>query len=334
MRSQDNAIETIICGGTAGLVSRFFIAPLDVLKIRLQLQTSPFGTPPAAVLPLASQSHTPRLYHGIVHGFQTIIKQEGVRGLWKGNASAEVLYVSYAASQFMAYKYALATCAFIMPSFTGTTPPATHAFVSGACAGCFATAITYPFDLLRTRFAAQDGESRLYYSIAGAVRQITKGEGVRGLYRGLNASLIQIMPYMGLLFGIYEPCRQGIDTLLQSPSAQSLGIRNGMGWDSAIAGVLAGTWAKTAVFPLDVVRKRLQVQGPSREAYIIKGIPVYTSTLSGLTSILSREGFRGLYRGLGVSLLKSAPSSAITLWTYDQTSRLLHRLEKSWQVSD
>jgi solute carrier family 25 thiamine pyrophosphate transporter 19 len=351
MREQDNALETIICGGVAGLVSRFFIAPLDVLKIRLQLQTNPLsnrGASAAAGLAIEEAS-SQRLYHGILHGFKTIIRQEGVRGLWKGNASAEILYVSYAASQFIAYEYALAACASILPANSRANsslkPPASHAFIAGACAGCFATALTYPFDLLRTRFAARDGPTQVFVrqrtsnqsqaelSIAAALRHVVYGEGVQGLYRGLTPSLLQIMPYMGLLFGIYEPCRQGFDALFQTTALQSLGLHQGTGWSSAAAGALAGTLAKAAVFPLDVVRKRLQVQGPGRLAYIVKGIPPYTSASACFTSILKREGIRGMYRGLGVSLLKSAPSSAITLWTYDQASQLLHKLKHSYQAA-
>lgn len=302
MKEDGNAIETVICGGVAGLVNRFCIAPLDVLKIRLQLQSSE------------------RLYTGILHGFRTIIRQEGITGLWKGNVSAEILYVTYSASQFLAYKELTAACERWLPS--GVVPAASHSFIAGAGAGAVATVVTYPFDLFRTRFAAQGPTTRVYGGLYHAVRHVVRHEGYRGMYRGLTASVTQIVPYMGLLFGTYEPCRlslayHGVPT----------------GWDSALAGFIAGSCSKTGVFPLDLIRKRLQVQGPTRKAYFLSTIPVYHSSMACVVQIFQREGIRGFYKGLGVSLLKSAPSSAITLWTFEQSARLLHFLkDKSGHV--
>lgn len=68
-----------------------------------------------------------------------------------------------------------------------------------ACAGSIATLCTYPFDLLRTRFAVQ-GHSKVYVSLARAIWQISKEEGVTGFYRGLWPAMVQIVPYMGIMF--------------------------------------------------------------------------------------------------------------------------------------
>ncbi len=90
----------------------------------------------------------------------------------------------------------------------------------------------------------------------------------------------------------------------------------------------ASVIAKTAVFPLDLVRKRIQVQGPTRGRYVHKNIPEYRGTLSSIRVILANEGARGLYRGLTVSLLKAAPSSAITVWTYERALRFFISLDE------
>lgn len=330
-----SAWETVICGATAGLVARFCIAPLDVLKIRLQLQSS---------------SGSGRLYTGVLHGFRTIVRQEGLQGLWKGNVSAEILYVTYSAAQFLTYTRLLHFCETVsLPSISTTLsggdddgddgtkpetgkrtrttllPRATHAFVAGAGAGAVATTVTYPFDLLRTRFAAQGTRpTTLYLGVIPALRQVVTTEGARGLYRGLNASIVQIVPYMGLLFGTYEPCRRA----LAGYREDWLGPASSPGWDAALAGFLAGSVSKTGVFPLDLIRKRLQVQGPARTAaYVLHDIPLYHSGLFCAAQIWRREGARGFYKGLSVSLLKSAPSSAITLWTFEQSSRVLRHVE-------
>ena len=128
----------------------------------------------------------------------------------------------------------------------------------------------------------------------------------------------QVVPYMGLFFSAYEA--------LRSPLA-SLSLPFGSG--DATAGVLASVLAKTGVFPLDLIRKRLQVQGPTRARYAGGAIPVYGQGLwrTG-KSIVTREGWRGLYRGLGVGLVKSAPASAITMWTYERALKAFKEIDK------
>lgn len=191
-----------------------------------------------------------------------------------------------------------------------------ESFVSGATAGGLATTATYPLDLLRTRFAAQ-GSERIYESLVGSVRDITRHEGLAGLFRGLGAAVSQIVPYMGLFFASYETLKLPLADL-------SLPIGSG----DAVAGILASMASKSAVFPLDTIRKRLQVQGPTRSRYVHKNIPLYKGVVGTLRQILQREGARGLYRGLPVSLVKAAPASAITMWTYERTMLMLQKAEK------
>ncbi len=190
-----------------------------------------------------------------------------------------------------------------------------ESFTSGAVAGALATSATYPLDLLRTRFAAQ-GNDRVYMGLVSSIRDINRHEGPKGFFRGLNAAVVQIVPYMGLFFASYEAFRTPL-------SALSLPFGTG----DAAAGVMASVIAKTGVFPLDLVRKRLQVQGPTRSRYIHRNIPEYRGITSAVKIILQKEGVRGLYRGLTVSLIKAAPSSGITMWTYERVLKVLARME-------
>ena len=89
--------------------------------------------------------------------------------------------------------------------------------------------------------------------------------------------------------------------------------------------------------PLDVIRKRLQVstepkdsiilickkvQGPTRKHYAVDVIPKYrNSVLSVAVHIVRHEGVLGLYKGLLPSVLKAAPSSAITFFVYSFCQR-------------
>lgn len=278
----------MIAGGVAGLVSRFCIAPLDVVKIRLQLQ------PHSLSDPLSCDGIKGPIYKGVFSTLRAIVKQEGIRALWKGNIPAELMYVCYGGIQFTSYR-TLTQAQSLLPN---RPPPSVESFISGAGAGAIATSLTYPLDLLRTRFAAQ-GPERIYRGLIYSVRDISTHEGPKGFFRGLSAAVGQIVPYMGLFFMSYEFLHQYL-------GGKTLPFGSG----DATAGVFASVFAKTAVFPLDLVRKRLQVQGPTRTKYIHTNIPEYKGVIRGLAAIWRKEGYRGWYRGLTVSLIKVCTKSA------------------------
>jgi solute carrier family 25 thiamine pyrophosphate transporter 19 len=279
----------------AGLVSRFCIAPLDVVKIRLQLQPHSLSDPPSC------DGIKGPIYKGAFSTLRAIARQEGIRALWKGNVPAELLYVCYGGVQFTAYR-SITQAQSLLPR---RLPPSVESFVSGAGAGAAATSITYPLDLLRTRFAAQ-GSDRIYRGLAGALRDISRQEGPYGYFRGLSAALGQIVPYMGLFFTSYEYLHQYI-------GGKTLPFGSG----DATAGIFASVFAKTAVFPLDLVRKRLQVQGPTRTRYIHANIPEYRGVIRSLVAIWRKEGYRGWYRGLTVSLIKVNSPFLVTVFFSD-----------------
>ena len=145
-------------------------------------------------------------------------------------------------------------------------------------------------------------------------------EGARGFFRGLGAANVQIVPYMGLFFAAYEALKPAL-------AASGLPLEWAGASDGA-AGLIASVVSKTAVYPLDTVRKRLQVQGPSRSRYVHRNIPEYTTGVLGTAkAILMREGVRGMYRGLTVALLKAAPASAVTMWTFERVMAAMRFVE-------
>jgi len=226
------------------------------------------------------------IYKGTLPTIKHILREEGITGLWKGNIPAELMYVSYSAIQFTTYR---SVTLGLQATFGEHRLPATsESFIAGASAGAVATTATYPLDLLRTRFAAQ-GTEKIYSSLAASIREIAKSEGPRGFFQGLGAGVGQIVPYMGMFFASYEALRLPFGNL-QLP----------FGSGDATAGIMASVVAKTAVFPLDLIRKRLQVQGPTRSRYVHKNIPVYKGVFKTMRDIIQKEGTRGLYRGLTV----------------------------------
>ncbi|KXT00726.1 hypothetical protein AC578_8266 [Pseudocercospora eumusae] len=310
LRDEGTRGQVVVAGAISGLISRFCIAPLDVIKIRLQLHYHSLADP-------LSRPFRPRASAGVSSVVRDIWQHEGITGFWKGNIPAECLYLSYGAVQFLAYRSTTQALDKISEDGRYKLPGSAKSFIGGAVAGTAATTLTYPLDLLRTRFAAQ-GTERVYDGLVASVREITRNEGGAGFFRGLGAGIGQIVPYMGLFFALYESLK---------PPLASVQLPFGSG--DAVAGVTASILSKSAVFPLDTVRKRLQVQGPTRQRYVggMK-IPVYEKgVLSTLRMILMKEGTIGLYRGLSVSLVKAAPSSAVTMYVYERALHILQRLE-------
>ena len=106
------------------------------------------------------------------------------------------MYLAYGGIQFLAYRSATQAIEEVSPY---KLPGTAVSFFAGAAAGTAATTVTYPLDLLRTRFAAQ-GNDRVYTSLLSSIRDIASNEGPKGFFRGLGAGIGQIVPYMGLFF--------------------------------------------------------------------------------------------------------------------------------------
>ncbi|PHH50343.1 Mitochondrial thiamine pyrophosphate carrier 1 [Ceratocystis fimbriata CBS 114723] len=302
VKDEGTRAQSLISGLTAGLVTRFVISPLDVVKIRLQLQS-------VDLKPKSGQT----VYRGTFSTIRNILVNEGITAFWKGNIPAEVMYATYTGVQFISYR----NTAYILQRTVGreNLPHMAESFIAGGVGGASATIVTYPLDLLRTRFAMQ-GNQRVYLSLFRACRDIHRDEGMRGFFRGLGPTLLQSAPQMGIFFTSYETIRQGL-SILKLP----------WGSDDATAGSLAGAMSKISVFPLDLVRKRMQVQGPTREQYVYSNIPEYRNAAAAFRCIIAKEGIKGLYRGLAISLIKSTPGSTITVWVYGRMMGFLQNMD-------
>ena len=181
-------------------------------------------------------------------------------------------------------------------------------FCAGAAAGATATTVTYPLDMLRARFAATGPSGATPMAdVATLIRQ----RGIRSLYGGLSPTLIGIIPYGGISFATFETLKamhikravvqarsvgEEID-----PNVASLPVSMRLFY-----GGMAGLMAQSITYPLDVVRRRVQVLGQT-------GL----STRQALLEIARKEGIRGLYKGLTVNWVKGPLSVAVSFAVND-----------------
>ncbi|CAG8570498.1 1559_t:CDS:2 [Ambispora gerdemannii] len=293
---------------------RMVVSPLDVVKIRLQLQADTIKRE------MIVAKEIQKKYNGMFHAFSLIAREEGILSLWKGNLSAQYLYLTYGSVQFLTYHELVKLSS--SETMQNILPENAWSFVNGAACGTVASVTTYPFDLLRTRFAAQ-GNSKKYKTVGQAIKRIYTDEGLRGFYRGVSPTVLQIIPYMGIMFGVRDITKKKIQALGEKGGH----LYNLTSFQDTISGAIAGIISKSGVFPMDVVRKRMQIQGPNISNYIILNIPTYGSTwLHCLLEIANTEGFRGLYKGITPAIVKAAPSSAVTFFVYGQMQKFVETL--------
>ena len=207
-------------------------------------------------------------------------------------------------------------------------------FCAGAGAGMIATASTYPFDIIRTQFALQ-GKERTYTSMNAFVTKTISNHGISGLYTGLPAALVGIMPYMGLNFALYEtvkkiskqPKWKSIDGGANPESSSTRLARKEMinVIYNGACGAVAGGLSKFMVFPLDTIKKKMQGTVLSNS---LDGSRQKFSTISQCFKVTLRdEGVVGLYRGIVPSTLKSVAATAVTFAAYEAGKDILRATE-------
>ncbi|KAJ1977142.1 hypothetical protein H4R34_003698 [Dimargaris verticillata] len=162
---------------------------------------------------------------------------------------------------------------------------------AGAAAGCVSSIVTCPLDVAKTRLQNQaKGHVRipLYQGTFGTLRRIAVEEGVRGLYRGLGPTVMGYLPTWAIYFATYDSLKNSL--------AQHTGRSVNHPLVHILSAMGAGATSSISTNPLWVIKTRLMTQNQTT-AYR------YTNTLHAFQSILQQEGWRGLYKGLGTSMI-------------------------------
>lgn len=295
---QIGTLSHLVAGGIAGAVSKTCTAPLARLTILLQVQgmhTDVANLRNASIWREASR----------------IIYEEGFRAFWKGNLVTIVHRLPYSSISFYTYE----RYKNILQLVPGLDRHKEYAsadvlikLLGGGLAGITAASLTYPLDLVRTRLAAQ--RCNIYYrGISHALYSICKEEGAKGLYKGLGPTLMGVGPSLAISFSVYETLRSYWQT--QRPSDSSALV-------SLSCGSLSGVASSTVTFPLDLVRRRKQLEGAGGRAQVYK-----TGLIGTFRHIVQTEGLCGLYRGILPEYYKVVPSVGIAFMTYETLKKVL-----------
>ena len=218
-----------------------------------------------------------------------VVHDDGVRGYFRGNLANCIRVVPYSATQFVTFDY----CKRVVTDFTGQAQPTiVQRLGCGAMAGICASFATHPLDVIRTRLAVQK-------ELAGITHTITTlwaEGGVGAMYKGLGPTLASLAPFVAINFAAYDTLKARFfpDGMPQGP-VYSLGM-----------GATAGIIAQTACYPLDTVRRRMQLKGQN-----------YKSTADAIKTIIQSEGALGMYRGISANTLKVIPNNAIRWMVFE-----------------
>lgn len=203
-------MDNLLSATEAGVAVSLLTNPIWVVKTRLQLQDK------AAV-----QTSRTRLYTGAVDCFKSIVREEGIAGLYRGLLPS-LLLVSHGAIQLAAYEK-LKQMAISLPrnkmysADDRKTIYISEAGVCGALSKAAATLVTYPYQVMRSRLQQRMDIRDLKYSgLASTVRLTVQREGIRGLYKGLAPNLVRVMPQSAVTFLVYEAVMNMIDLCCQS----------------------------------------------------------------------------------------------------------------------
>lgn len=313
IESKISATQSAIAGGVSGAVTRAIAQPLDVLKIRFQLQLEP----------IRSGSK----YSSVLQAISSIVREEGISALWSGHIPAQFLSVTYGIIQFSTFERLSQASRNANPEFYLANKHWVH-FTNGAIAATVATVLSFPFDTVRTRLIAERKTCKAYRGFLNAFTLMIKNEGSSALYKGIAPTIAQIAPHAGIQFAVYKILTENILNRMEffqrsdnvSQVVESSLIAN------VLAGGLAGFVAKTAIYPFDVIKKRLQIQGFQQHRKDF-GRQIYCNgSIHCIKLTIAEEGFFALYKGFGPSILKAVFVSALHFAVYDEIKYLILRM--------
>lgn len=145
-------------------------------------------------------------------------------------------------------------------------------------------------------------------AVVQTVRSIYATGGLSRFYRGLPAGLVGVFPYSAIDMSTFEGAKLAY---LQAAGRSDMPV-----YATLMIGSISGSFGAVTVYPLNLVRTRLQASGTPAHPYIYHGF------VDAFRQTYAREGLRGFYSGLGPTLAKVIPAVSISYTVYEQSKKL------------
>ncbi|KAJ2706748.1 mitochondrial FAD carrier protein flx1 [Coemansia sp. IMI 203386] len=306
------AVDHALAGVGGAIISTVAFHPLDMIKIRLQVDVSARGE---AVLGRA------------IRATRHVINTNGFQGLYRGlganlagNCASWGLYFAWYTwiKEQMAGGHTAETASGI-----STLSPGQH-MVSGALAGALTQCMANPLWVVKTRICTTSkGDPAAYRGLMDGLWQIASKEGIRGLYKGLAPGLLGVA-HGGVQFMAYEEMKRRLLRTKAKASADSFSMI-----EYAFMSSTSKVLALSITYPSQVLRSRLQQQPnvpgskPMPATAVATGAPrmvSYSGLLDVVHKIIRTEGVSGFYKGFGPALFRVLPGNVITFLVYEKIS--------------
>lgn len=277
-RARPQPWKYFLAGAVAGATSRTGTAPLDRLKVLLQVQAGPAKN-----------------VKGVKAGLKAIYDDGGVRAFWRGNGVNIIKIAPESAVKFYTFERT--------KQYVCSDPrqlKTHHRLIAGGAAGLVSQFAIYPMELLKTHLITQSVPRGIY----GTFMDIWTKEGPLTFYRGLGAALVGVVPYAAIDLTVFETLKVAYSHFfdVESPSALAM----------LVCGTISSTIGSTTVYPLSLIRTRLQAQGSTEDAEVYKGM------WDVIQKTKARDGYRGFYKGMYPNLLKVVPAVSISYVVYEK----------------
>ncbi|KAJ9620602.1 ADP/ATP carrier protein [Taxawa tesnikishii (nom. ined.)] len=286
-----------LMGGVSAAVSKTAAAPIERIKLLVQNQDE-----------MLRAGRLDRPYNGIADCFRRTAADEGVMSLWRGNTANVIRYFPTQALNF-AFRDTYKSMFAYKKDRDGYAKWMMGNLASGGAAGATSLLFVYSLDYARTRLAndaksAKGGGERQFNGLIDVYRKTLASDGIAGLYRGFGPSVLGIVVYRGLYFGMYDSIKPVV----------LVGSLEGSFLASFLLGWTVTTGAGIASYPLDTIRRRMMMT--SGEAVKYKG------TMDAARQIIAKEGVKSLFKGAGANILRGVAGAGV-LSIYDQVQLLM-----------
>jgi len=284
-----------VAGGVSGAVAKTCTAPIERVKLLIQTQDAN---------PKIISGEVAR-YTGIVDCFTRVSSEQGVKAFWRGNATNIIRYFPTQAFNF-AFKDSIKS---VFPKADKNTEFGKFFMInvaSGGLAGAGSLCIVYPLDYARTRLASDVGAGKAQFDgLLDCIKKTVASGGIGSLYNGIGVSVVGIIPYRGVYFGLFDTAT-GYNPYQKSENNL---MRAGSKFLCAQASAICAGYAS---YPFDTVRRRLQMQSEKPESEW-----VYKGTADCFGKIIKDEGATSLFKGAGANALRTV-GAAMVLVLYSE----------------
>ncbi|QSZ34492.1 hypothetical protein DSL72_006086 [Monilinia vaccinii-corymbosi] len=307
-----NSVEDCLYGSIAGVVGKYIEYPFDTVKVRLQSQ--PY--------------HLPLQYTGPLDCFKQSIRSGGLLGLYRG-ISAPLVGAALENSSLFFWEQVGREALLKAGVYKRDQPlPLEALWMTGALSGALTSLLLTPIELVKCKIqapaaAANSSVPVAAKTVSAVIREVWHHQGIRGFWNGQLGTLIRETGGCAAWFGSKETVTSLFRKLNaqrspQNPSsvlsteAEPLPF-----WQQALAGASAGMSYNFLFFPADTIKSRMQTTSTSstaaRKTFMQEGALLW-----------KQHGLKGMYRGCGITVVRSAPSSAFIFMIYDGLKSRFH----------